>query len=106
MALTENCNRLEREKKLLMDTINSGEKTYKSRQMANIFSGNDQTPFMIDEIFKHQERKFNIGQIPKLECNQTDLQEYERWEKKLIATITGFGIEYLMRKDVIQAYLE
>ena len=97
-------NRLLKKRKLLMDAISHGEKTFKSREMEKIFSG-DNKPFMSDEIFRFQERKFNAKYVPKLECNPTDLIGYERWGKKLRSTITGFGLGYLMRDSVIQAYL-
>ena len=77
---------------------------FKSREMEKIFSG-DNSPFMSDQIFRFQERKFNASYIPKLECNPTDLIGYERLEKKLKSTISGFGLGYLMRDSVMQAYL-
>ena len=80
MMQVEENNRLLNEKKLLMDAISHGEKTFKSREMNKIFSG-DNKPFMSDEIFRFQDRKFNASYVPKLECNPTDLIGYERWEK-------------------------
>ena len=101
MALQEENKKVEREKKILMEAILGGEKAHKAKLMAESMTQGGLKPFMTNEAFKIQERKFYVSHIPKLKCNNTNIHGYDKWWKYLSAVATGFGIGYLTREEVI-----
>ena len=66
MLLQEENKRVEREKKLLMEAILGGEKTHKAKLMVDSMTQGGLKPFMTNEAFRIQERKFYVNHIPKL----------------------------------------